>query len=70
LLPFIVFLISWIIIDNLWKFDNTSIDNFILGDKFLNRSIYQISYIIILAVFIYGYIKVIKDYKRHKIEMT
>ncbi len=70
LLPFIIFLISWIIIDNLWKFDSTSIDNIILGDKFLNRSIYQVSYIIILAIFIYGYIKLIKDYKKHKIKMT
>jgi len=66
LLPFIVFLISWYMIDNIWTIDNTNnIDNIIFGDKTLNRYVYQISYLIILGLFIYGYSKIIYEYKKY-----
>ncbi len=67
LLPFIIFLISWYITDNIWTIDNTNnnIDNIMLGDKTLNRYVYQISYLIIFGVFIYGYSKIIYDYKKY-----
>ena len=53
-------------IDNIWTIDNTNnIDNIIFGDKTLNRYVYQISYLIILGLFIYGYSKIIYEYKKY-----
>ena len=66
LLPFIIFLISWHMIDKIWIIDNTNnIDNIIFGDKTLNRYVYQISYLIIFGLFIYGYSKIIYEYKKY-----
>lgn len=63
LLPFIVFLISWHMIEDIWTIDN--IDTIIFGDKTLNHYVYQISYLIILGLFIYGYSKIIYQYKKY-----
>lgn len=68
LLPFAVFIISWVVIENLWGNNQFNItDNPMFYDRDFNHNIYRIVYASSSIVFVYGYVKTIKDYKRHSI---
>jgi hypothetical protein len=68
LLPFILSLISWVVIENLWGNNQFNIsDNQIFDDKDFNHNVYRIIYALSFIVFVFGYTQIIKDYKRYAI---